>query len=357
MSTNHGVEQARTLLPATPTPTALTPTRLLLPNEYDPTTTARLAALDDASDNYAAQQRPANTRRGYAADWKTWQEFTEPRGIPHTAATRGTLRAYVTWLWNERRYARTTIDRKLAGLAVTLRTDHRILVDPVATEAARKLLKDLTRQAAERKEAPRGRGKAPAMRLDALRAIVAACPDTLTGLRDRTTVLLAFAIAGRRHEVAALSVRDLVLEDGEGLVVDVRVSKTHPRQVAVPYGSSTDTCAVRAWLAWKEAANLTDPDSPALRRMHRHGTVTRAGLTPQSVGNIITAAGQRAGVPVRLTGHSARSGMITEGHYAGKSNAAISAVSGHAPGSPVMEGYKQLATRWNEQDNALKGVM
>lgn len=47
----------------------------------------------------------------------------------------------------------------------------------------------------------RGRGKAPAMEIKHLRAMSAACPETLTGIRDRAVVLIAFSIAGRRSEV------------------------------------------------------------------------------------------------------------------------------------------------------------
>ncbi|MFF4652536.1 tyrosine-type recombinase/integrase [Streptomyces sp. NPDC001380] len=326
------------------------------PDDFGDALRSRLAAIDSASDSHAEDLRPHNTARGYASDWRTWQQFTAHAGIPVTAAGRGTLRGFVTWLWEEQRLAYATVDRKLSGVVVTLRREHQVPVTPEDTKAARRTLRDLQRRAAERGEVPRGRGKAPAMRIDALRAIVAACPDTLAGLRDRTTVLLGFAIAGRRHEVAALLVRDLVLEEGRGLVVDVRVSKTHPRVVAVPYGERKETCPVRTWLAWKDAAGLHDPGSPALRRMHRLGGVTRAGLSPQSVGTVITTAGQRAGVPIRFTGHSVRSGMLTEGRRAGKDRRALQAISGHADGSKVLDGYLQIADRWNDQDNGLAGI-
>ena len=60
---------------------------------------------------------------------------------------------------------------------------------------------------------------------------------------------------------------------------------------------------------------------------------------------------------VRFTGHSVRSGLITEARRAGKDRKAISAVSGHVDGSPVLDGYIQVADRWSTQDNALKGVL
>lgn len=349
------------MAPTAPETTALPTRTVVLPTrQYDTATLARLDALDAldaASAAYAAARRPATTRRSYDADWRTWQRFVAATGIPETAAVRvGVIRAYVVWLWETQRYAPTTIDRRLTGLAVMLRAHHGIDIPRHVTRAARELLRDLTREAAEARQAPRGRGKAPAVTVDMLRAMVATCGDDLTGLRDRALLLLAFAIAGRRHEVAGLSVRDIELVGGRGLLVHVRVSKTEPRTVRVPYATDRALCPVRAWLAWQAAAGLTDPDSPALRRMHRTGTVTRAGLTGQSVGAIITAAGTRSGF-TGLTGHSMRAGLITSARAAGKDRKAIAATSGHVDGSAVLEGYIRAEDGWSAENNALAGLL
>lgn len=340
-----------------PVTTPLAPARVLLPHEFDEETLAKLAALDDASDEHAASMRPDNTVRGYASDWKTWSEFAEMTGIPVTAVTRGTLRTFVRWLWVEKRRAPSTIDRKITGVMVTLRRPpYNLTVDKEVGAAARELLASYEREAAAAKELPRGRGKAPAMRIKTLQAISAMCPDTLRGVQERAVVLLAFAIAGRRAEVAALLVRSIEEVD-EGLRVDVRVSKTHPRVVPVPYGVNPLTCPVRAWKAWKaRAAELgADPDSPAFRQIHRSGSL-QGGYAPQGIGNIITAVGARAGAQIRFTGHSVRSGMATEARRAGKDRKAIAGITGHKPHSPVLDGYIQLADEFDEQDNALFGI-
>ncbi|QKW32451.1 tyrosine-type recombinase/integrase (plasmid) [Nocardiopsis flavescens] len=361
MSTDQDADQALDAV-VHPRPT---PPPVPLPGDYSPELTERLMALDRAAALAAADKRPANTRRAYAGDWRTWCRFADAVGVPVTAAAhqpggRGLLRTYVVWLWEQgseqgQPLAPTTIDRRLAGLAVVLRREYGTVIPPEYTEAARKLLKDLQKEAAAAKRPPRGRGQAPALRLQALRSIVEACPETLGGLRDRCTVVLAFAIAARRHEAAALYGRDLVLVE-EGMVVNVAVSKTHPREVAVPYARDPAVCPVRTWLEWRDAAGI-EADTPVLRRMHRAGGVTRAGLSPQSVGNVITEAGRRAGIAVRFTGHSVRRGLITESARAGKDRKAIAKVSGHADGSPVLEGYIELANRFGDDENALKGVL
>jgi site-specific recombinase XerC len=240
---------------------------------------------------------------------------------------------------------------------VTLRQQYGVVVDPEATKAARELLKDYRRQAAEREEPVRGRGKAPAMRVDALRRIVEKCSDDIFGVRDRAMLLLGFSIAARRAELAGLRLRNVTEDpDGNGLVVDVVVSKTDPRTVPVPYGANPTTCPVRAWKAWVERAQITDPDRHAFRRIHHTGAVQPHGLTPQRVGDIITAAGARARVPVLFTGHSVRSGMATEARRAGKDPKAIAQITGHKPNSSVLHGYMQIVDRWGEDDNALVGI-
>lgn len=343
---------------------------------HDQTTAALLAGLDAASDIHADALRPKNTTRGYASDWKAWQAFIAatnqdlagPAGaalaeqlgleagtqlqLPETATSRGLLRAYVTTLWKAGA-APTTIDRRLSGLVVTLRREHQVMVNPDHVKAARELLKDYVRTAAEDREAPRGRGQAAPLLLPDLRKMSAACPDTLAGIRDRALVLLAFAIAGRRSEVAGLTVRDVV-EAPEGLVVDVRVSKTKPRTVAVPYGSNPQTCPVRAWQAWRTAAALED-DSPAFRAVDRHGRIGGA-LSGQAAGDVVTRAGERAGAETKLTGHSPRAGLATEARRAGKDRKAIAATTGHVPNSAVLDGYIRSVDRWDGDDNALIGI-
>ena len=71
-------------------------------------------------------------------------------------------------------------------------------------------------------------GKAPLLTAD-IRRIVASCPETLSGLRDRALVLVGFAGAFRRSELAAIDLADLSFTV-DGLVIDLRRSKTDQPQ-------------------------------------------------------------------------------------------------------------------------------
>ncbi|MET8129530.1 tyrosine-type recombinase/integrase [Streptomyces sp. NPDC005065] len=197
-----------------------------------------------------------------------------------------------------------------------------------------------------------------AITIPMLRAMVAACPtDTLTGLRDRAVLLVGYGIAGRRHEIGGLTVRSMEPSPGRGMYVDVRVSKTDPPAVRIRYANDPAMCPVRAWQAWQTAADLTEPDTPAFRRMHRSGSITRAGLSPQSVGTIVADAGTRANITDRLTGHSPRAGRITDARRHGKDRKVISSTSGHVEGSAVLDGYIRDVDGWDPDNNALAGLL
>ncbi|MBA2949598.1 tyrosine-type recombinase/integrase [Streptomyces sp. PSKA28] len=310
--------------------------------------------------------RPKNTAESYAADWKQWTEFTALLGIPVTAITPGSLTAFVEWLWFQPGWkkdtdgrpvsymAPSTIDRRLSGVVVTGRTDHRLLLDKTVAARARKVLKAKVREM-EKTGEKRGRGPAPALLAEHLRAAVQAAPDNRLGIRDRSIGLTHFAIAGREHEIAALRVRDLV-ETEHGMEVDIRVSKIKPRKVKVPFGSRPSSCPVRAWRAWKDEAQLTDPDGYAYRPLHpRWHTVMAGGLDAETIGDVITRLGRWADLSFRPTGHSPRRGLATSSKRAGNDRKDIAKQGGWVPNSAAMEGYFEDADGW--EDNALIGVL
>ena len=83
------------------------------------------------------------------------------------------------------------------------------------------------------------------------------CPNTLRGRRDRAILLMGFAGAFRRSELAALTVDDLEKVD-EGIRVHVRRSKTDQEGAGevVPVIKGNGNCPVVAVKAWLEAAGI-----------------------------------------------------------------------------------------------------
>lgn len=68
-------------------------------------------------------------------------------------------------------------------------------------------------------------------------------------------------------------------------------------------------------------------------------TVLESGLQPESIGDVVTRAGERAGIEIRFTGHSPRRGLATSSRLKGHDQIVIAKQGGWAPHSKVLAGY------------------
>jgi len=88
------------------------------------------------------------------------------------------------------------------------------------------------------------------------RRMIEHSPRGLGGARDRALLLVGFAGACRRSELAALEFTDLRFTP-EGFVINLRRSKTDHeakgRQVGIQFGADESTCPVRSLKAWLHA--------------------------------------------------------------------------------------------------------
>ncbi|MER6603931.1 tyrosine-type recombinase/integrase [Streptomyces parvus] len=332
---------------------------------YDPATRAVLDAMDRAAEEHLKDIRPKKTKEGYARDWALWAEFhswlaqNTGQQLPLTAVTKGTMVGFVVWLDDVKGAALSTIDRRITGVTVEAR-GRGAQVPKDATEGARKVLKAI---GGDREKQARGRGQATPATPTNLKQIVTAdrlvprrpgsrrrravyeLPDAAV-LRNRALALMEFGIAGRAAEVSALDVTDIQVVSA-GLEVHVPGVKGRPdRDVEVDYADDPELCAVRAWIAWKDAAGLES--GPAFRPVDQWGHIGTARMSPNAVRLAITRAAAHGGVDAKLTGHSMRAGFITESTKAGKRSDLVRKQSGHAEGSPVFETYIRKVLRWEE---------
>jgi integrase len=177
--------------------------------------------------------------------------------------------------------------------------------------------------------------------------------DNLRGKRDRALLLVGFAGALRRSELAAIRVDRLEKTD-RGLrltIPQTKGSQTEAVVVPLPYGQ-TELCPVRALSAWLAAAGIVD--GPVFRRIWlppRSGAPARGkrrvrskqpprdevpasggrqgqsadnppplpqigktALTARSIADIVQARAVAAGFGRRdLAGHSLKRGALTTG--------------------------------------------
>ena len=179
---------------------------------------------------------------------------------------------------------------------------------------------------------------------------------TLAGLRDPALLLLGFAAAPRRSELAALDVEDLHLDAARGLLVTIRRSKADQKQEG-RRGRSPLRAGARP---------LCRPGAPALPRRRRHPPRARvpadaprrephrpAALRPVGRALSVKRRAKAAGVPPELLfGHSVRAGYATAAAAAGVEERKIANVTRHR-NLPVLRRYIRAATAFDDVGKVL----
>lgn len=156
--------------------------------------------------------------------------------------------------------------------------------------------------------APRQKAPATAERMSAM---LAHMPPGIRGLRDRAVILLGFAGAFRRSEVADLDVGDLAFTD-DGLDVSLPFSKTDQEgqgaTVAIPHGTSL--LPVKAVKDWLDAAGIVT--GPLFRAINKAQRIGQERLTDRSIAELVKRYAERAGLEAAdFSGHSMRAGFVT----------------------------------------------
>ncbi len=182
--------------------------------------------------------------------------------------------------------------------------------------------------------------KKRAATLTVLRELLAPIADDLRGRRDRALLLVGFAGALRRSELAGILLTDLERTD-RGYELTLKRSKgsqTGAVLVPLPYGK-TELCPVRALSAWLDAASVTE--GPVFRRIWLPPRNTPDGppplpavgadaLTPRSIARIVQARASAAGFAAReFGGHSLKRGALSAGMAAGAHAAQLKRLGRH----------------------------
>jgi integrase len=323
--------------------------------------------LSDAAVEALAAGIPDSTRTAYKADLRlfaTWCAENDHHGLP---ASKDTLTEYATYLAYTKHHSPATIER--ARWAI--RRAHRAAGHPVPdSDGLANVLKGYKDHLAKTKDPKARPQKATAADKTTLTAMISRLdPSTPAGARDAALILLGFAIAARRSELAALDISDITVEN-EGIIVSVYRMKTRKlHDVAIPHAQNTSLCPVLATLRWLSVLErLGRTSGPLFVRINQHGqivtTLTRNGrpigdptgrMKPQAISQVVGRKARAAALQGKHTGHSLRRGMATEARRAGHDRITIARGGGWDENSQVLSGYMEDADRWT--DNALKGVL
>jgi site-specific recombinase XerC len=308
----------------------------------EPEMDGTLGAERAAAGAYQRMAKAANTRAAYRSAVRAWCDWCARRNLPPLPACGQDVAAFLA---AERRREMTpnTIDLRRAAI----RYLHRAAGCPVPTDDAcvSETVAGIRRDAAAKGQSPEKKVAATAA---IIQQLLAPIPDDLRGKRDRALILVGFAGALRRSELASICVERLEkTERGLRLTIpQTKGSQTKSVVVPLPYGQ-TELCPVRALTAWLAAAGTTD--GPVFRRIwlpargqrrtrrkqpssgevpangEQYGQsdedaapplpqIGKAALTSRAIADIIQARAVAAGFGRRdLAGHSLKRGALTTG--------------------------------------------
>jgi site-specific recombinase XerD len=266
-----------------------------------------------------------STRKAYRTDWRDFESWCSAHQLPSLPSTPETVSLYIADCVS--RLAPATISRRLASITKA----HQAAGFENSPASTKHFVVCEVLKGARRTLGVAQKGKDPLL-LNDVRRIIDACPPNLLGLRDRSLVLIGFAGAFRRSELASLYMSDLTFSSPTGgVVVHLRHSKTDQegagREVAIPPGEHAVTCPVRTLREWIQAIGIKD--GAVFRGIDRHGHISKSGLHPDSIGTIVKRAAARAGLDAtNLAGHSMRSGMATQAAMNGAGERSIAKTTG-----------------------------
>ncbi|MFC9894801.1 site-specific integrase [Nocardia sp. NPDC127579] len=320
---------------------------------------------------YLEASQSANTLRAYRTDWIAWAGWCAGEHRQALPADPLDVAVYLAAAADARRdngewaFSPASLERKSAAIAAVHAANG--LVSPTRSDVVRLTLRGIRRT----RRTPPTR-KRPVL-LHTLEQLLAGLPEPgwptePARRRDRLALLIGFAGALRRSELAGLRVVDVRVSvdhsTGEPLLlVHLPTTKTDPtgvgeQRVALPRGQHPRTCpvcafadwlalleihyatgtlGVRQWLAQAPAATAVhrchgftgtalaeNPDLPLFPAITRHGGIGATAMSGRAVAELVKRYAARAGLdPDLFSGHSLRAGFATQAALGGASDREI----------------------------------
>jgi integrase len=325
----------------------------------EPVMDGSLAAERESALMFQRMAKAENTRIAYRAAVRAWCAWCEHRGLTPLPASGDDV---ATFLAAERRrgLAPNTIDLRRAAIRYLHRAAGCAV--PTGDICVAETVAGVRRDAARKGELPEKKAAATA---SIIRQILAKIPDDPRGLRDKAIILVGFAGALRRSELAAIRAEHLEqTERGLRLTIaQTKGSQAAAVTIPLPYGD-TELCPVRALALWREVAGIAA--GPVFRRIwlakrakaDAPPAPPRIGIdaiSPFAIASMVQARAAAAGFDgPHFGGHSLKRGALTTGMERGVHPADLKRLGRHKS-FDVLGEYLQFGDLFDR--HALKGVL
>ncbi|WP_227982153.1 site-specific integrase [Nocardia spumae] len=326
-----------------------------------------------ALSRYLEASQSPNTVRAYRSDWIAWSAWCAAEARCALPADALDVAVYLAAAADARKpsgdwaFGPATLERKSAAIAAVHAANG--LPSPTRSDVVRLTLRGIRRT---RRSVPNRKRPVLLHTLEQLLDGLPApgWPTEPARRRDRLLLLVGFAGALRRSELAGLRIGDVVValdhRTGEPvLLVRLPATKTDPtgaaaHSVALPRGVRPATCpvcafadwialrdihsdggtnALRAWIAetaadasadihrchgFTGATTRANPHDALFPPVSRHGGIGANPISGRAVAELVKRYAARAGLdPALFSGHSLRAGFATQAALGGASDREI----------------------------------
>ena len=319
---------------------------------------SRQILLDNAerAATYAQNARSENTKKSYQSDWSHFASWCDSHDLKSLPASINTVVLYITEFAESLKVS--TLERRLASISQAHKTAGLDSPALVSKEPLHSVWSGIVRSKSSRRDKV-----APVLTDDIKLMVQHLKRDDTTGeltlhsLRDRAILLVGYAGALRRSEIASLQSSDIQYTP-EGMRILIRKSKTDQdgsgHVLGLIYGAHPATCPVRSLRAWTKVAHIFQ--GPVFRPIDRHGNIKEKAITGHSIALIVKKACLRAGLsPEIYSGHSLRAGFATQAARAGKPERVIMKHTRHKSEKMVRE-YIRDGDLFNESPTDALGL-
>ena len=280
---------------------------------------AKKQPIDPRSIELIQAGKSQRTRDLYSQNYNRFQEWAQEHQLPYLPTSAHALEQYFHHLIES--------ERKIATIELaiqSIKAIHQVTQQPFPNVPfLNEMMRGLKRTKGMKQR------QAKPLTADLIARGLSNDETTMT-IRDRALILISFAGALRRSEICELKFEDLDFRS-EGLILHLKKSKTdqeaHGRDVPIHKSHNERMCPVLALKKWLELANIQDG---YVFRSLRKGGYIRESITDGSISRIVKKVVKDAGEdPKGYSGHSLRSGYVTEVARRGAQSHQIMMVTGH----------------------------
>lgn len=284
------------------------------------TSNALAQTVSDDTRHFVTESTAASTRRAYRSDLTIFVSWCEGRDLSAMPASPVTIADFLASQANDG-ISPSTLNRRVA--AIRYAHEAAVMNSPTSDNLVSATLKGIKRKVGAKVE------KKAAATVDKIYQMIAQCDTkTIQGKRDKAILLLGFAGAFRRSELAALQVSDIE-EVSDGFKVTVRKSKTDQEgeghTIAIYNGRLNVAGILRDYMT---AGGINR--GALFRPITKGGNLRDMAISDKSIAEIVKRYAESAGLnPDEFSGHSLRSGFITSAAEAGANLFKIMDISRH----------------------------